>query len=69
MTSKQYAEKLIAMFGKKKALLCIDELIAMAKLYDIEILFSYQPFLSQTKQFIETDYATHRTQSTAYPAK
>jgi len=54
MTSKEYAEKLISIFGKKKALLCIDELIEMAKLYDIEILFSYQPFLNQTKQFLET---------------
>lgn len=53
MTSKEYAEKLISMFGKNKALLCIDELIAIAKLYDIEILFSYQPFLNQTKQFIQ----------------
>ena len=54
MTSKEYAEKLISLFGKEKSLLCVDELIAMAKLYDMEILFSYQPFLNQTKQFIQT---------------
>ena len=54
MTSKEYAEKLIGLFGKEKALLCIEELIAMSKLYDIEIIFSYQPFLYQTKEFLET---------------